>query len=558
MPPNQLSATDNLFSADDIQYIASIRALQSPLAEGTATHPGLPSLPTPRALSEHFSHLIYSWIPHPFTPAETQAVRLGGTRYLMLAREIEKVKRDIHPRVLPLESYQLRYFRTFRMNDLPTEIIANILRLVVWSTYTSMVDARLRVTSTCRRWRDIALADVTLWNAIWFRPGARIERTWAWFDRARKAPLDIRVDERDLADEPEGEASASPTNQQSSRPPNEIRQILSRIFTKLTSIRMLIITTEDWGVALAVIELAKAGGPNGMPLLERFEIHRGGRRQTHTFPPAMVQAFPVAPALTYLALNSVPIDWSRSVLENLTTFDIRCLPPALSPDLPRFREILRKCPRLEKLSLDGAGPQFEEPGTDDLPPVQLPHLHTLNIGDFKCRYAMFLFSQFSAPNVNYLSFLNLCGEDFLPLILQITAQFPKVRLLSTYSLQFDTSPLGVATMTKWLDSMPLLAYLQVANVPALFWAAFFRVGPPSTGLIAPNLTAVSVTAVNRAIFVRWAKDRHAFGTPLEKIYVSQAIKDKLSTEQIRDLTRLCTVAMLPEGGTTPEEDALTL
>ncbi|KAJ7465170.1 hypothetical protein FB451DRAFT_1262847 [Mycena latifolia] len=556
----------NLFAADDLRYIASIRALRSP--EVTATHPGPPRLPTPKSLSEHFSRLIYSWIPHPFTPAETRAVRLEGIRYLIIAREIEKVKRDIHPRALPVEveaqlrfayqSYQLRYFRTFRMNDLPTEIITNILRLVVWSTKRSEVDTRLRVTSTCRLWRDIALADATLWNAIWFRPGARIERTWAWFDRAREAPLDIRIDERITVNRSEGEGSASVANQQPSTPPNELRQMLSRVFTKLSSIRMLIVSTDDWDVALAAIELARAGGPNGMPLLERFEVHRGGRKQNHTFPPAMVQPFPVAPSLTYLTLNSVPIAWSRSVLENLTTFDIRWLPVSLSPNLPRFREILRKCPRLEKLSLDGAGPQFEEPGTDDLPPVQLPHLRTLNIGEFKCRYAMFLFSQFSAPNVNYLSFLNLCGEDFLPLILQITAQFPKVRLLSTYSFQFDTSPLGVATMTKWLDSMPLLAYLQVANVPALFWAAFFRIGPPSTGLVAPSLTTVSVKYVDPVVFVRWAKDRHIFGTPLEKIYISQAIKDKLSTQQICDLTNLCALAILPEGVTAPEENALTL
>ncbi|KAJ7110057.1 hypothetical protein C8R44DRAFT_549783, partial [Mycena epipterygia] len=519
--------------------------------------------------------IVASWIPHVFTPQERQAVRMEGLRYLVIVRQIEGVQREIYPRQLPREvqaqlvfarqSYMLRYFRTFRINDLPTEIISNILRFVVWDQMKRPVDARLRVTWTCRRWREIALADSTLWNAIWFRgAGVRIDRAWAWFDRARQAPLDIRIDGDPAGEDSDSESeSVIDLTDQPSMTASDMRQMLTRLFTKLSTIRMLIIVVDEWKSALVVLELLRSCGPAGVPMLQRFELHRGGLknedRKSLVWPTIVPQPFlggVAAPSLAYLSLNGIPIDWSRSILENLTTFDIRRLPMTHSPDAARFREVLRNCPRLQKLSMDGAGPKYEE--DVDVVPVELPYLRTLVIADFSRLYAMFLFSQFSAPNVNDLTLMNLCGEDYLPLFLQLTSTFPKVRLLTAYSIQFDASQPGLITMTRWLDSMPLLTYLRVANVANQFFGTFFRphasVADPNP--VAPRLAVVDCQSVDPAILVQWVQDRDKFGTPLAKIYISEELGDRLDTEQIRVLTGLCILAKLPRGATTPEEEKL--
>ncbi|KAF7340144.1 F-box domain-containing protein [Mycena venus] len=460
----------------------------------------------------------------------------------------------------------VRHSRIFRINELPTEIICDILRFVVWDSMKTPVNARLRVTWTCKRWREIALEDATLWNAIWFRgSSARIDRAWAWFERARQAHLDIRIDGNNPGDNSDEESEdSSIVNCDSSMTPADMRKMLLRLFTKLAAIRMLIIVVEDWKSALVVLELLGTFGPSsGVPMLQRFELHRGGlkdqARRSLVWPDIISQPFiggMRVPSLEYLALNGVPIDWSRSVLENLTTFDIRRIPASYSPDAARFREVLTNCPRLQKLSMDGAGPRFEE-DAEGFVPVELPHLRTLVVADFSPQYSMFLFSQFSAPNVNDLTLMNLCGDNYLPLFLQLTGTFPKVRLLTTYSVQFEMTPHGLASMTRWLDSMPLLTYLRIANVATHFFATFFRPNDLKTP-VSPQLLFVSCQFVDPAILVRWKKDRQLFGAPLRRIYISEELGARLKPEQIKELTTNCVLLKLPAGATTPEEEALTL
>ncbi|KAJ7678240.1 hypothetical protein DFH06DRAFT_1291500 [Mycena polygramma] len=549
-----------------------VQTLQLPELEATVPHPSTSPLPSAKAIKTHSSDVVSSWVPHPFTQQESEAVRLECLGFLAMVREIEKVQTDIYPVALPAEvvaqllfarqSYVLRYFRLFRVNDLPTEIISNILRLVVWDSMKRPVDARLRVTWTCRRWREIALSDATLWNAIWFRgSGARIDRAWAWFERARQSPLDVRIDgdpSTDADDEAEIDSDLPLITAAA------MGEMLVRLLTKLPTIRMLIVVVEDWESALTVLDLLTAKGPSGVPVLKRFELHRGGLRtedrKTLAWPGIMSQPFlggAVAPSLEYLSLNGVPIDWSKSVLRNLVTLDIRRLPALYSPDASRFREILNNCPRLNKLTMDGAGPVFEERSLQDIVPVHLPYLRTLVVADFSWPYLMFLFSQFSAPDVNDLTLMNLCGDDYLPVFIKITSAFPKVRLLTAYSIQFNVSPAGLSAMTGWLDSMPLLTYLRVANVANQFFGIFFRSHAVRTP-VAPRLATVDCQSIEPAILVQWAKDRAEFGTPLQKIYISEELGARLENAQVLMLTTLCMLAQLPRGATTPEEEELSL
>ncbi|KAJ7783616.1 hypothetical protein DFH07DRAFT_788422 [Mycena maculata] len=167
---------------------------------------------------------------------------------------------------------------------------------------------------------------------------------------------------------------------------------------------------------------------------------------------------------------------------------------------------------------------------------------------------MFLFFAFSALNVNDLTLMNLCGDNYLPLLLQLTSAFPKVKLPTTYSIQFQGSPAGMAAMTKWLDSTPLLTY---ANIAHQFFGAFFRpspLNPSDYNPVAP--AAVGFQFVDPDILVQWEKNRHAFETPFRKIFISEEMGERLEIESINALTSLCSLAKLPRGATTPEEEAL--
>ncbi|KAF7366652.1 F-box domain-containing protein [Mycena sanguinolenta] len=560
----------------DVDFLARIDALRSP--EVTATHSGPPRLPSRKAISEHFTRIVAEWEPHPFTPQERETVRLDGLRYLVIVRRIEQVQRDIYPRPLPEEvqaqlsfarqSYMLRCFRLFRINDLPTEIISNILRFMIWDSMRTPVRARLHITWTCRRWREIALADSTLWNAIWFR-GNSMERAWAWFERARATPLDIRIDCDSSGDDSDPDESEDSTVLGISTEPStkavEMRQMLLRLFTKLATIRMLIVVVQKchWKKALGMLELLSTFAPStGVPMLKRVEFHRGGLenedRSFLSWPKVIFRPFlggAVAPCLEYLSLNGVSIDWSTSTLANLTTLDIRRFPQSHFLDAARFREVLMNCPRLHKLCLDGAGPKFEEQGSK---PVELPHLRVLVVADLSRRDTIFLFSQISAPSVNSLTLMNLYGDDYLPIFLKITSAFPKVRLLTTYSVQFDSSPVGIESMRRWLDSMPLLAYLRVANVVNHFFEVFSRPDGPETP-VAPHLKFADFQSVDPGLIVQWVKDRARHRTPLEKIYFSEELGGRLDDTQIRTLMGLsCKLAKLPRGATAPEEAALSL
>src|SRR6202030_2282743 len=83
------------------------------------------------------------------------------------------------------------YWRIFRINELPTEILANIFRYVVWSSPKPHVGVKFRlwITWVCRHWRRIAISDFTLWNAIWIRDVPPHEQSLTWFERAGTAPL---------------------------------------------------------------------------------------------------------------------------------------------------------------------------------------------------------------------------------------------------------------------------------------------------------------------------------------------------------------------------------
>ena len=109
-------------------------------------------------------------------------------------------------------------------------------------------------------------------------------------------------------------------------------------------------------------------------------------------------------------------------MHNLYVLDMRRVPIENCPSIYVFRDMLEGCPQLSKLVLDAAGPRWVVKGVVDvgLPPVDLPYLATLVIGDFTMLYAIYVLNTFTARNTIDLTILNMVGYDYGPLIEHLT------------------------------------------------------------------------------------------------------------------------------------------
>ncbi|KAF8899034.1 hypothetical protein BD779DRAFT_1431539 [Infundibulicybe gibba] len=551
------------------------RGAGHPQAQASSQH-----LPLSTIVAHQVRSFLNAWVPHPLTRHEIAEIRLDCLKRRREIDNIQAARARIHPVTnlnldtrlfLARSQYEIAYCRIFRFNDLPTEIINNIYRYVVWSAphpHAGII-SRLWITWTCKRWRTIATQDSTLWNAIWFRDRHPFNRSFAWLDRAGTAPLDIRINDK------EGHKFTG----------SEMEELLDRLFTKVSHIRMLIVIIEDWEPVLTVLDKLRAVATSGVPLtIERFELHRTGSPYVQPGrgykPSSFRQPMPLfggahAPTLKYFSVNGVYIDWHKSTLTNLTTIDIRRIPLERSPGILRFRDLLSSSPSLYKLCLDGAGPQWQPDDAHGLTPVELPNLKVLVVADFSLHYGFYLFSHISAPKVVDLTLMNFVGEDYSPLFALITPKFPAVKLLTVYSIEPSTTPRGVFVMVKWLESMPLLRYLRIANIKKSFLELFLYNaqqmslhlsatqlyhagidGDPDTHPLCPSLVTIECQAVSPDLLAAWGRVRRDIKAPLQKIYVSREMASAMKPPQHYALAAVAQLAYLDYGARTPEEDEI--
>jgi len=383
----------------------------------------------------------------------------------------------------------------------------------------------------------------------------------AWFDRAGVAPLDIRINDHD--------------GYQFNGKDMEV--LLTKLFTKLSNIRILIVVVQDWEPVLVVLDRLRVASCSGVPLaIERFELHRTGSPYIQLGEGYQPSSFllPIAlfggvqaTVLTYLSLNGVHVDWQHSPLRNLTTIDIRRIPLERSPGILQFRDLLRNSAALEKLCMDGAGPQWQpEEDACGLEPIELLELKILIVSDFSLHYASYVLSHISAPNVRDLTLMNLVGEDYTPMVAQITTRFTYVRLLTVYSVELLDSAQTNRTLVKWLESMPRLTYLRIAQVKQVFLNAFLRdpytfelvTGQASSAgqCLCPNISILECQAVDPKVIYSWGDRRKKRGAPLKKIYITRDIANKITREDQMMLSTLAGLSVLEYGGKAPEENEI--
>ena len=437
---------------------------------------------------------------------------------------------------------KLLLWRTFPFNDLPVEIVANIFRYAVWSTKNSPegILLRFRLTWVCQRWRLIAVDDQTLWNTIWFKDAkVGYQRSVMYFERAGSATLDLRIEDDDktrlISDQP--------------MTGNDMEQILDIIMTKSNQIRMLIVVVEAWPPILVLLDRLHRSS-RSLWQFERIEIHRTGRPYRwdgpgyplHDYQHALTLCDGRTQRLNFLCLNGVHVDWDKSRLTNLVNLDLRRMPPDLGPSLERFRYMLENSPNLKKLSLDGAGPVMPSvPASHSLPPVALPQLESLVLGDVRAPYAVFCARIIHCPNVRELTILNIVGEDHTPLLKALTGKLPELLILTLYFVNIKRSAKNGRIVTQWLLSIPKIKFMRLAAMKPPLLAQFFVDGrlhirddiplvptpeekeailaEGSRITLCPELEAIEVQHIDMESVVHFVFGRRRYGVPLRKLYI---------------------------------------
>ncbi|KAF8560051.1 hypothetical protein OG21DRAFT_20820 [Imleria badia] len=469
----------------------------------------------------------------------------------------------------------LVYWRLFRFIELPPEIISNIFHLLVWSTNhpSEGVRQRLHLTWVCKAWRRLMIEDPMIWNAIWFHDAPPYKRSWEWFERAGSARLDIRLNEVDpkwsgVRDSPKFTAP-------------QMSDILDKLFTKLSQIRMLVIIVDNWPPALTVLQKLQTAGNAGIPInIERLEIHRSGipyvwigpgfDTQGHRDPAVLFGG--QTHHLQYLCLSGIHIDFNDTPLSNLTTLDLRHIAMDSSPTLKRFREILQNCPNLDKLTLDGCGPQPEEKRFDHAP-IELPNLKIFTLGSFNLSFACFIVAQIHAPRVRDLTLMSMVGSDYTPLIAMLTRKFKQVRILTLYNLELEMNLVGKRTFVRWLESMPEIGYARLARIKAEILNMFaenpmnYRISlesgsatseavTPAHHVLCPKFQCMEVQALPAPTIAEFCRLRKGVGIPMKKLYLNTPWAQSLSHDHLKLLQQEATLYIAPVGANTEEENKL--
>lgn len=442
-------------------------------------------------------------------------------------------------------------WRIFPFNSLPAEIIVNIFRYAIWSTMNTLegVLLRFRLTWICQSWRHITIHDQTLWNTIWFKdPKIGYNRSRLFFERAGTATLDLRIED-------DNKTRVDPDKPMTGE---EMQQIMDIVATKSNQIRMLIVVVELWPPVLVLLDRLHRCS-RSLRQFERVEIHRTGRPYRWDGPGYPLCDYHHALTLcdgrtgliTSLCLNGLHLDWDKCLLANLTTLDLRRMPPDLGPSLKRFREMLKSSPNLRKLSLDGAGPvPPTNPARRLPPPVLLPRLENFILGDMPISFAVFCAGVIHAPGVRELTLLNLGGDDHAPLLEELTDKFPELLILTLYCLNVARSPRNARIMAQWLLSMPKMKFMRVAGMEPHMFAPFFSDGrfhirddiplipsPEEKSAIeasgsriafCPNLEAIEVQHINTEVVIRLVHARIEYEVPLKRLYIHHQWLQKMT------------------------------
>ncbi|KAI0756808.1 hypothetical protein C8Q80DRAFT_1090501 [Daedaleopsis nitida] len=499
-------------------------------------------------------------------------------RTLAEGRDSEEVDREL---AAILYKRKLLLCMTFPILDLPSEILSIIFRSVVWSSFGAdqANTHRLNLTWVCRRFRDVAMNDQTLWNSIWFRDAFPWTRSFEFIKRSGTAPLDIRIDDKDKKTADKDKDKANEADDAITLP--QIDLILNAILPKIRQIRILVVLLKkEETVERFVTRFSTAGHA---VWLERYEVHRCGEpylwphhKTTGSGGIIPLSVFPT-PKLRWLAINGIPVDWETVSTANLVTLDLRRMPIQACPPSKRWLEMLRECPSLYKLHLEAAGPQLRRSVIADLhlhinrlQRVHLPSLRELILGDVSCAFGIYLLAHMHAPRVMSLTLTHLGKQNYSDLVQYTTGLFPELRILSLWTLETPQTDDHRRLIVRWLESMPHIKMLKVAEGASRFLLDSFSKDPEHgdeemmTPVLLPELeylffqTQLHIPQATTDDLSALVVGRSEMGKPFHKVYVPDVSARSISEAELDKVRAHSNLVITYQQGilTTEEEVAI--
>lgn len=450
--------------------------------------------------------------------------------------------------------YRTLAWMCFRINDLPTEILCEILRLVVYSTsQRNPMLAKFQFTWVCRHWRATALSDGYLWSQIIFTDRPPWARSIECFRRAENWALDIII--------PLPPKSPGNPAEPAAITPARMTWLLDILLQKIATLQRVTISTDSIKTALSVIERFWTHG--SAPTLEHFELHRFGQPHMFELPPEIETTFDGAlplckgqtPRLKNIRLNGIPVNWEETTWSgDLYALDLRRFWIANCPSEARFRQMLSGG-NLRSLHLTAAMPQYDEGSLGmwrDTQPIFLPRLREIVFGDLSVPYARKTFAVIHAPNLRMLALQLMDGDDYSPVFGMLAGRFPELRILALHEVGILRAPAAYKKWALFLQSIPKVFSLKVGRLDSamvdtlVLKAETYIVDSdadldPNRQPLPPLLPAlqcvefVGVRCSDVRNFVTWRRDQ--VHTPIAKAYVlAPPPEDPLTPEFVGELS----------------------
>ncbi|KIP10257.1 hypothetical protein PHLGIDRAFT_18389 [Phlebiopsis gigantea 11061_1 CR5-6] len=424
-------------------------------------------------------------VPHDQHDTDVMVARLALTKLHL------NDLRDIHTQLSPRQSdtleveragasfrFKVLAWKTFQIHQLPIEILQYIFRLVIRPRihYKDIDLNRLRLTWVCHHWRVVALADPLLWNVSYFRGPSNWERVTQFMHRAGNALLEIHVSDVQRLDVYTRDVASK-----ISLP--HMRHLLLVLSQKWHQVRAVSFALHDTTTSAFLLDTLSANtqfhNSRNLEVLVLDVPTAGGGAYRR---PA---AFPgLSPKLYHCNINGagvdfVPLSWNCS----LTKLTLSRVPPHLLPTSERFYEILASSLSLISLTLDQFSPKMSHNHAASSRKVaRLLKLKTLVIGNLTGTEIQFIMSHFTAPNVRYLNLCYLTERNDGSLAEFLEGRFPHVTSLFMEDFQFAHTKRAARAFVKWLDTMPQIVYLKLADFPdndiSLSWFCGSAVRPP--------------------------------------------------------------------------------
>lgn len=415
------------------------------------------------------------------------------------------------------------------------------------------------VSHVCRRWREAAVEEPSLWTTLGFTYYTPIEKSKAWIERSKSLPLDIAIDcttpdgwEGSEGDEDEDKDDAMYDVHDSSStqavidasnpvqsPPclstDDLAAIFDLLLPHVERWRLLEVAVSEYESIHAVMK--RLAVCTGAPILEALQLyHYEDCEDYDVFRPSEFKE-PLLlfqgniPKLKDLALWGVHIDWdaSLSFLKDLRDVELAYHANDVRPSLETFTSFVHASPELHTLSLCLSGPAepSDQWGTDL---ISIPSLHDLVLAHHEPEYIQSLLPILSVPNVQHLAldFDSADYTEFVKVLLQPQTGQKKSLLEGLEHLKIGGLPCDSQRQAALLSQ---LGNLRSININAfgeeeeqLFDALLDSAcGTRASGqkVLCPNLHTVTTTGISGKKMRSFVEARKRVDAPISKVLMSE-------------------------------------